>query len=417
MRKPGSISAIMESVTSTSITPTARRPDQPAQRRGGRHDRVAGQRGHVLRRPLRDLLHPAVDVARAVGHRDRAPEHPVSLTNTIILVSTRSPASSASSPPSGCSRAPPAGSPRQWGMVEWFFLTYALGAIFVAGQILEYATLVTEGITLELQRLRLGLLPHHRLPRPARHRRAHRLPARHRPRLRGQELRPQGGDERDRRLVLLALRRRRLDRAVPGHLRSQIGIRSRPHHHAREHPHHDRTGTARKKRPASPAGHRRSDRDRAGLHRRRLRAFNTHHGIRRDPHRRLAGIGRRGQEALPGELRHLPRHERSRARPTAPASSASVRHAVDFQVGTGRMPMRCRARRPGEAGAVHRRADRRSPPTSPRSPPARPSPSRQYLDGNGDAANGAELFRINCAMCHNVAGAGGALTEGKFAPR
>ncbi|MBN9168860.1 MAG: cytochrome c, partial [Microbacterium sp.] len=30
--------------------------------------------------------------------------------------------------------------------------------------------------------------------------------------------------------------------------------------------------------------------------------------------------------------------------------------------------------------------------------------------------NGADLFRINCAMCHNVAGAGGALTEGKFAP-
>jgi ubiquinol-cytochrome c reductase cytochrome c subunit len=29
---------------------------------------------------------------------------------------------------------------------------------------------------------------------------------------------------------------------------------------------------------------------------------------------------------------------------------------------------------------------------------------------------GAELFRINCAMCHNVAGAGGALTQGKYAP-
>ena len=26
-----------------------------------------------------------------------------------------------------------------------------------------------------------------------------------------------------------------------------------------------------------------------------------------------------------------------------------------------------------------------------------------------------ELFRINCAMCHNVAAAGGALTEGKYA--
>ncbi|TFC52617.1 heme-copper oxidase subunit III [Cryobacterium sp. TMT1-21] len=38
--------------------------------------------------------------------------------------------------------------PSQWGMVEWFFLTYALGAIFVSGQVFEYATLVSEGVTL-----------------------------------------------------------------------------------------------------------------------------------------------------------------------------------------------------------------------------------------------------------------------------
>ena len=43
-------------------------------------------------------------------------------------------------------------------------------------------------------------------------------------------------------------------------------------------------------------------------------------------------------------------------------------------------------------------------------------PDDEYLDGEGDVASGAELFRINCAMCHNVAGAGGALTEGKYAP-
>lgn len=36
--------------------------------------------------------------------------------------------------------------PSQWGMVEWFFLTYALGAIFVAGQAWEYAMLVSEGL-------------------------------------------------------------------------------------------------------------------------------------------------------------------------------------------------------------------------------------------------------------------------------
>jgi ubiquinol-cytochrome c reductase cytochrome c subunit len=43
-------------------------------------------------------------------------------------------------------------------------------------------------------------------------------------------------------------------------------------------------------------------------------------------------------------------------------------------------------------------------------------PDESYLQGDGDLPTGAELFRINCAMCHNVAGAGGALTQGKFAP-
>lgn len=39
-------------------------------------------------------------------------------------------------------------SPLQWGLVEWFFLSYILGAIFVAGQVYEYAMLVSEGITI-----------------------------------------------------------------------------------------------------------------------------------------------------------------------------------------------------------------------------------------------------------------------------
>ncbi len=69
--------------------------------------------------------------------------------------------------------------------------------------------------------------------------------------------------------------------------------------------------------------------------------------------------------------------------------------AVDFQVGTGRMPMQMHVASLAPGPSV---------------------PEQKYLDGKGDAAAGAELFRINCAMCHNVAGAGGALTEGKFAP-
>ena len=35
---------------------------------------------------------------------------------------------------------------------------------------------------------------------------------------------------------------------------------------------------------------------------------------------------------------------------------------------------------------------------------------------DGDLAEGGELFRTNCASCHNFAGAGGSLTYGKYAP-
>ena len=35
-----------------------------------------------------------------------------------------------------------------WGLREWFILTYLMGAIFIAGQSIEYATLIQEGITI-----------------------------------------------------------------------------------------------------------------------------------------------------------------------------------------------------------------------------------------------------------------------------
>ena len=37
-------------------------------------------------------------------------------------------------------------------------------------------------------------------------------------------------------------------------------------------------------------------------------------------------------------------------------------------------------------------------------------------ENNQAIARGGEIFRVNCAMCHNFAGAGGALTRGKYAP-
>jgi ubiquinol-cytochrome c reductase cytochrome c subunit len=92
--------------------------------------------------------------------------------------------------------------------------------------------------------------------------------------------------------------------------------------------------------------------------------------------------------------------------------------SVDFQVGTGRMPLAMTG------------------PQAPSKPPqftedqiaalaayvasVSPGPAipdDEYLTGEGaNLAEGGEIFRINCAMCHNVAGAGGALTEGKYAP-
>jgi cytochrome c oxidase subunit 3 len=37
---------------------------------------------------------------------------------------------------------------KSWGMREWFALTFLMGGFFIAGQIYEYAALVTEGLTL-----------------------------------------------------------------------------------------------------------------------------------------------------------------------------------------------------------------------------------------------------------------------------
>ena len=91
--------------------------------------------------------------------------------------------------------------------------------------------------------------------------------------------------------------------------------------------------------------------------------------------------------------------------------------AVHFQMSTGRMPLQAQG------------------PQAPQKPvqftdeqifaigeyiqslaPGPTYPADEVLDGEGDTAHGGELFRINCAMCHNVAAAGGALTEGKYAP-
>jgi ubiquinol-cytochrome c reductase cytochrome c subunit len=93
--------------------------------------------------------------------------------------------------------------------------------------------------------------------------------------------------------------------------------------------------------------------------------------------------------------------------------------AVDFQVGTGRMPMAA----PGVQAPRTERVKFTDEEIAAMAAyvaslaPGPAVPDEEYASGEGgDVANGGELFRVNCAMCHNFAGSGGALTRGKYAP-
>ena len=91
--------------------------------------------------------------------------------------------------------------------------------------------------------------------------------------------------------------------------------------------------------------------------------------------------------------------------------------AVDFQVGTGRMPMQMNGPQAYKKPAQFNDTQTHQLSAYVASLGAGPAiPAEEYLDEKGDAAKGGELFRTNCAMCHNAAAAGGALTRGKFAP-
>ena len=91
--------------------------------------------------------------------------------------------------------------------------------------------------------------------------------------------------------------------------------------------------------------------------------------------------------------------------------------AVDFQVGTGRMPMQMNGPQAYKKPAQFNDEQTHQLSGYVASLGAGPAiPEEGLLDEKGDAAVGGELFRVNCAMCHNAAAAGGALTRGKFAP-
>ncbi len=92
--------------------------------------------------------------------------------------------------------------------------------------------------------------------------------------------------------------------------------------------------------------------------------------------------------------------------------------AVDFQVGTGRMPMQMQGPQAQKKPQQFNEEQTSQLAAYVASLGAGPAvPEDEYLDvSEGDAANGSKVFLANCAMCHNAAGAGGALTRGKFAP-
>ncbi|GAA4970369.1 cytochrome c [Kineococcus glutinatus] len=96
--------------------------------------------------------------------------------------------------------------------------------------------------------------------------------------------------------------------------------------------------------------------------------------------------------------------------------------SVDFQVGTGRMPLVYQGPQAAVSEKIRfsqEQIDQMGAYIASLAPgPAKPT--EEVLDYSGlseeEIARGATIFRTNCAMCHNFAGAGGALTAGKVAP-
>lgn len=89
--------------------------------------------------------------------------------------------------------------------------------------------------------------------------------------------------------------------------------------------------------------------------------------------------------------------------------------AVQFQVGTGRMPLAAsgpQAERK-DVEYTQEQIDQMAAYIGSLAPGPE-IPEGDLTDG--DLQAGAELFSTNCASCHNFAGAGGALSYGKYAP-
>ncbi len=95
--------------------------------------------------------------------------------------------------------------------------------------------------------------------------------------------------------------------------------------------------------------------------------------------------------------------------------------SVEFQMATGRMPLQMAGPQAPQKPVQFTQDQILAIAAWVQSEAPGPTyPDDEFINGEpateDGLAEGAELFRINCAMCHNVAAAGGALTEGKWAP-
>jgi ubiquinol-cytochrome c reductase cytochrome c subunit len=102
----------------------------------------------------------------------------------------------------------------------------------------------------------------------------------------------------------------------------------------------------------------------------------------------------------------------------APSLVGAGSASVHFQVSTGRMPLAqptVQVKRKEPTYDEEQTAQLAAYIATLGPGPASPTPE-QLDTTNADLARGGELFRTNCAQCHNFAGKGAALTRGKFAP-
>ena len=91
---------------------------------------------------------------------------------------------------------------------------------------------------------------------------------------------------------------------------------------------------------------------------------------------------------------------------------------VHFQVSTGRMPLAAPGAQAPAKENIYPEEDIAAMAAYIASLAPGPAiPTAEQLDyADADVAFGGQLFRINCAQCHQAAGQGGALTQGKYAP-